>query len=70
MPPWQRYDELKMPLLLIYGNNDRARAAERVELLRQRYPKLDLHVADGCKHLVPWDAADMFHPLAVPFLTR
>jgi 2-hydroxy-6-oxonona-2,4-dienedioate hydrolase len=70
VPPWQRYDELKMPLLLIYGRNDRARAAERVELLRQRYPKLDLHVADGCKHLVPWDAADMFHTLAVPFLTR
>jgi 2-hydroxy-6-oxonona-2,4-dienedioate hydrolase len=70
VPPWQRYNELKMPLLLIYGKNDRARAAERVELLRQRYPDLDLHVADGCKHLVPWDAADMFHQLAVPFLKR
>jgi 2-hydroxy-6-oxonona-2,4-dienedioate hydrolase len=69
-PPWQRYDELKVPLLLIYGKNDRARAAERVELLRQRYPNLNLHVAEGCKHLVPWDAADMFHDLAVPFLTR
>jgi 2-hydroxy-6-oxonona-2,4-dienedioate hydrolase len=70
VPPWQRYDELKMPMLLIYGRNDRARAAERVELLRQRYSKLDLHVADGCKHLVPWDAAEMFHALAVPFLTH
>jgi 2-hydroxy-6-oxonona-2,4-dienedioate hydrolase len=68
VPPWQRYDELKMPLLLIYGRNDRARAAERVELLRERYPNLNLHVADGCKHLVPWDAAEMFHRLAVPFL--
>ena len=70
VPLWQRYGELKMPLLLIYGKNDRGRAAERVELLRQRYPALDLHVADGCKHLVPWDAADLFHRLAVPFLTR
>ena len=70
VPLWQRYDELKMPLLLIYGREDRGRAAERVEILKQRYPKLDLHVADGCKHLVPWDAAEMFHKLAVPFLTK
>jgi 2-hydroxy-6-oxonona-2,4-dienedioate hydrolase len=69
VPLWQRYDELKMLLLLIYGREDRGRAAERVELLKQRYPKLNLHVAEGCKHLVPWDAADMFHRLAVPFLT-
>ena len=61
VPLWQRYDELKMPLLLIYGREDRGRAAERVELLKQRYPHLNLHVADGCKHLVPWDAADLFH---------
>ncbi len=69
VPLWQRYGELKMPLLLIYGRNDRGRAAERVELLKQRYPSLDLHLADGCKHLVPWDAADLFHRLAIPFLT-
>jgi 2-hydroxy-6-oxonona-2,4-dienedioate hydrolase len=70
MPLWQRLTELKMPLLLIYGRNDRARAEERATLLHQRYPELDLHFAEGCKHLVPWDAADMFHRLAVPFLKK
>jgi pimeloyl-ACP methyl ester carboxylesterase len=70
VPLWQRLTELKQPLLLIYGRNDRARAEERATLLKQRYPQLDLHFADGCKHLVPWDAADLFHRLAVPFLTR
>jgi 2-hydroxy-6-oxonona-2,4-dienedioate hydrolase len=70
VPLWQRLVDLKMPLLLIYGRNDRARAEERATLLHQRYPQLDLHFADGCKHLVPWDAADQFHRLAVPFLTR
>ena len=59
-----------MPLLLIYGREDRGRAAERVELLKQRYPNLNLHVADGCNNLLPWHAADMFHTLAVPLLTR
>jgi 2-hydroxy-6-oxonona-2,4-dienedioate hydrolase len=70
VPLWQRLAELKMPLLLIYGREDRARAAERAALLHERYPQLDLHFAEGCKHLVPWDAADLFHRLAVPFLTR
>jgi 2-hydroxy-6-oxonona-2,4-dienedioate hydrolase len=70
VPLWQRLTELKMPLLLIYGREDRARAAERASLLHERYPQLDLHFADGCKHLVPWDAAELFHRLAVPFLTR
>jgi 2-hydroxy-6-oxonona-2,4-dienedioate hydrolase len=70
VPLWQRLTELKMPLLLIYGRQDRARAAERATLLKERYPQLDLHFAEGCKHLVPWDAAELFHQLAVPFLTR
>ncbi len=70
VPLWQRLVELKMPLLLIYGRDDRARAEERATLLKERYPQLDLHFAEGCKHLVPWDAADLFHRLAVPFLTR
>ena len=69
-PLWQRLIEVKQPLLLIYGRNDRARAEERATLLKERFPQLDLHFADGCKHLVPWDAADLFHKLAVPFLTR
>jgi 2-hydroxy-6-oxonona-2,4-dienedioate hydrolase len=69
-PLWQRLVELKMPLLMIYGREDRARAAERAALLHERYQQLDLHFAEGCKHLVPWDAADLFHRLAVPFLTR
>ncbi len=69
-PLWQRYGELKMPVLLIYGKNDRGRAAERAALLKQLSPQLELHLADNCKHLVPWDAADLIHRLAVPFLTR
>jgi len=69
-PLWQRLVEVKQPLLLIYGRNDRARAEERAKLLKERYPQLNLHFADGCKHLVPWDAAGLFHELAVPFLTR
>ena len=67
-PLWQRLVELPMPLLLIFGREDRAHAAERAKLLKEKYPQLKLHIVPGCKHLVPWDAADEFVRLSVPFL--
>ena len=67
-PLWQRLVELPMPLLLIFGREDRAHAAERAKLLKGKYPQLNLHIVPGCKHLVPWDAADEFVRLSVPFL--
>lgn len=69
-PLWQRLTELKMPLLMIYGREDRARAADRFALLREKEPGLDMHLVNGCKHLVPWDAADVIQDLAVPFLKK
>jgi 4,5:9,10-diseco-3-hydroxy-5,9,17-trioxoandrosta-1(10),2-diene-4-oate hydrolase len=68
VPIWQRLVELKVPLLLIFGRNDRANAAERATLLKEKYPQLNVHIVDECKHLVPWDAADEFIRLAAPFL--
>lgn len=68
--PWETLTDLKMPLLLIYGKNDRANAFEKATLLKERRPQLDLHIVDDCKHLVPWDAADDVQRLVVPFLKR
>ena len=65
---WQRVDELKVPSLLIYGKEDRANAFERVTLWKEKYPSLNLHIITGCKHLVPWDAADDVARLCIPFL--
>ncbi|HEX2725414.1 MAG TPA: alpha/beta hydrolase [Beijerinckiaceae bacterium] len=67
-PLWQRLGEIRQPLLMIYGRDDRGEAARRVELARREIPDLDLHVVPACKHLVQWDAADAFHRLAGPFL--
>lgn len=69
-PLWQRLPELKMPLLMLFGREDRAKAAERATLLKEKFPQLDLHIVNGCKHLVPWDAADEFIRVAVPFLKQ
>ena len=56
VPPWQRLAEVPVPLRLVYGREDRGNAAERAALAREMYPALDLHLVDGARHLVMWDA--------------
>jgi pimeloyl-ACP methyl ester carboxylesterase len=67
-PLWERLAELKMPLLLIFGREDRAHAGERAELLKKQQPQINLHIMNGCKHMVHWDAFDDLMRLGVPFL--
>jgi pimeloyl-ACP methyl ester carboxylesterase len=67
-PLWQRTLELTQPVLMIYGLEDRSRAGDRAKQFKEMEPDLNLHIVEGCKHLVPWDAADTIHRLAVPFL--
>ena len=68
VPLWRRLTEVKCPLLLIYGRNDRANAYERAMKLKEIAPQLDLHIAPDCKHLVPWDAQGDVERLTIPFL--
>ncbi len=67
-PLYERLNELKMPLLMIFGREDRAHAGERAELLKKQQPQLNLHIVNGCKHMVHWDAFDDLMRLGVPFL--
>jgi len=67
-PIWERLSELKMPLLMIFGREDRAHAGERAELLKKQQPQINLHIVNGCKHMVHWDAFDDVMRLGVPFL--
>jgi 4,5:9,10-diseco-3-hydroxy-5,9,17-trioxoandrosta-1(10),2-diene-4-oate hydrolase len=67
-PLWERLAELKMPLLMIFGREDRAHAGERAELLKKQQPQINLHIVNGCKHMVHWDAFDDLMRLGVPFL--
>lgn len=69
-PIWQRLKDMSVPMLMIYGANDRAQAAQRVALLKEREPLLDLHLVPDCKHLVPWDAQEQVKKLSLDFLKR
>jgi pimeloyl-ACP methyl ester carboxylesterase len=66
-PLWQRLDELTIPLLMMYGKDDRGSVPERAALLRQRYPHIDLRLVDDCKHLVQLDAETEFIDTAGTF---
>jgi pimeloyl-ACP methyl ester carboxylesterase len=65
---WQRLGEVKQPMLMIYGREDRGQAGKRAEALKQQQPALDLHIVPDCKHLVQWDAEKEVYRLAGPFL--
>jgi pimeloyl-ACP methyl ester carboxylesterase len=68
VPLWQRLVELKMPLRLMFGRQDRSWAYKRAMKLKELYPQLDLIILEDCKHMVPWDAAEEWVRLAAPFL--
>ena len=68
VPMWQRLHELPVPLLMMYGKEDRGSAGARAALLKERYPGLNLHLLDRCKHLAQWDQASQFESLSGKFL--
>jgi pimeloyl-ACP methyl ester carboxylesterase len=68
VPIWERLHQLPVPLLLIYGKQDRGSAAARAALLKERFPNLNVHLLDRCKHLVQWDGASEFVSLSGKFL--
>jgi pimeloyl-ACP methyl ester carboxylesterase len=68
VPQWKRALELKIPVMLIYGRQDRAHAGERAELFKKSNPEVNLHIMEGCKHMVPWDAEQEVYRLAIPFI--
>ena len=67
-PPWQRVAKCPVPLLMLYGENDRAQAAERARRAKELNPQLNLRLLPRCSHLVQWDAADDFAAIAGGFL--
>jgi 4,5:9,10-diseco-3-hydroxy-5,9,17-trioxoandrosta-1(10),2-diene-4-oate hydrolase len=68
IPLWQRIRDIKPPLMMIYGREDRGNACVRATTLRTRFPDMKIYIIDKCKHMVPWDAAAEIVELIVPFL--
>jgi pimeloyl-ACP methyl ester carboxylesterase len=67
-PAWQRVAKCPVPLLMLYGENDRGEAAKRVARAKELNPRLDIRVLPRCAHLVQWDAARAFEEILGRFL--
>jgi pimeloyl-ACP methyl ester carboxylesterase len=66
--PWQRVAQCPVPLLMLYGENDRGHAAQRAARAKEMNPALELRILPRCAHLVQWDAAEQFADIAGRFL--
>jgi 4,5:9,10-diseco-3-hydroxy-5,9,17-trioxoandrosta-1(10),2-diene-4-oate hydrolase len=64
-PAWERLGETTVPLVLIYGADDRGPVTERVVLARDRYPHLGIHLLGHCGHFAQWDQAEAVTGLVI-----
>ena len=60
VPVWERFREFRVPLLLLYGEEDRESMAQRARLLKSQQPELDIRIVPKASHLLMWDAPDAF----------
>ncbi len=67
-PLYQRLKELSVPLMLLYGKQDRGSAAERCALLKEQEPSLRIELIDNAAHLVMWEQAEKFNQSTIRFL--
>ena len=70
VPAWQRLKEIGVPLLLLYGFQDRGSAAKRCALLKELEPGLRIELVQNAAHLVMWEAAEKFNETLLGFLSR
>jgi pimeloyl-ACP methyl ester carboxylesterase len=69
-PPWQQLTDLTQPLVMLYGDHDRASAAKRAALLKEQQPATDVRVVKDAAHMLMWDAPDVFLSTLLEFLAR
>jgi 2-hydroxy-6-oxonona-2,4-dienedioate hydrolase len=67
VPLWQRLGEVEVPMVLLYGRDDRPTTEQQVNLLRARLPRLKVRLLENCKHLIQIDRADEFQATAAEF---
>ncbi len=70
VPLWKRLKELPVPLLMIYGKQDRGQAGKRAALFMEMEPGIRLELIDNARHMVMWDAKELFAQKILDFLSK
>jgi pimeloyl-ACP methyl ester carboxylesterase len=56
--PHETLTDITQPLVLLYGDKDRASAGKRAALLKEQQPGLDVRIVRDAAHMLMWDAPD------------
>jgi pimeloyl-ACP methyl ester carboxylesterase len=67
-PAWEQLADLTQPLIMLYGENDRASAGKRARLLKEQQPQLDVRIVPDAAHMLMWDAPEWFLSTLLEFL--
>jgi pimeloyl-ACP methyl ester carboxylesterase len=62
--------KLKMPVLIVWGSEDRIMPLMQGEMMHRLVPQSELDVIPGCGHLAPAQCADQIGPKVVDFVSR
>ncbi len=54
---------------MIYGAQDRGQAGKRAALFMEMEPSLRLELIDNARHMVMWDAKELFAKKILEFLS-
>jgi pimeloyl-ACP methyl ester carboxylesterase len=65
-----RLGEIRVPTLIVQGRHDRARTPEHGALMRERIEDAVLAVIEDAGHTPQLEQPDVFHAIALAFLTR
>jgi len=65
---WVQVTQLTQPLVMLYGENDRADAGKRAHLFKEQQPQLDIRIVPEAAHLLMWDAPDVLASTLREFL--
>jgi 2-hydroxymuconate-semialdehyde hydrolase/2-hydroxy-6-oxo-octa-2,4-dienoate hydrolase len=69
-PPWQQLADLTQPLIMLYGDHDRAAAGQRAVRFKEQHPAIDVRVVKDAAHLLMGDAPEVFLTTLLEFLAR
>jgi pimeloyl-ACP methyl ester carboxylesterase len=67
-PAWEQLTALTQPLVMLYGENDRASAGRRARLLQEVQPQLDIRIVPEAAHMLMRDAPEVFLSTMIEFL--
>lgn len=67
---YKSVNRLKIPVLLIWGRNDRTVPFEYSVDLRAMLPNAEFHVIEECGHIPHYEKPDEFNPILLEFLRK